>query len=286
MKRSTFLFLVLILSFSMSLWTSCSDDDGGKDDPTPPEQPSDSTDVTVVKDTTWLITKFNIGTDDFNGVQEVNLTLDNTTKKISKITSAYVDSPEDVTTYNVNYADGKITVACEGGDYTDQIIYTLNDKGFVTEADGGENVGVFTFSYNDQGLLSEINMEGEPFFTVEYDDNKNWKGFSLGEDMTDAVVKASSLKNACYNMDFNILLLSQQMEMDIFSVAAYLGLYPSSPNVIAGFDVMGIEVEVHSEMATDGSIESLVADAESEGMEFNTITILSSEMQVTDREQR
>ena len=49
---------------------------------------------------------------------------------------------------------------------------------------------------------------------------------------------------------------------------------------------MGIEVEVHSEMATDGSIESLVADAESEGMEFNTITILSSEMQVTDREQR
>ena len=284
MKRYTFLFLVLILGFSMSLWTSCSDDDGGKDDPTPPEQPSDSTDVTVAKDTTWLITKFNIGTDDFNGIQEVNLTLDNTTKKISKITSAYVDDATYVTTYTMTYTEGKITVACEGGDYTDQIIYTLNDKGFVTEADGGEDVGVFTFSYNDQGLLSEINMEGEPFFTVEYDDNKNWKGFSLGEDMTDAVVKASSLKNTCYNMDFNILLLSQQMEMDIFSVAAYLGLFPSSPNVIAGFDVMGIEVEVHSEMATDGSIESLVADAESEGMEFNTITIVSSEMQVTDKE--
>ena len=285
MKRYTFLFLVLMLGFSMSLWTSCSDGDGGEGGPTPPPgQPSDSTGVIVTKDTTWLITKLNVGTDDFNGVQEVNLILDNTTKKVSKITSAYVDDATYVTTYTMTYEEGKITVDCDGGDYTDQIIYTLNDKGFVTEADGGEDVGVFTFSYNDQGLLSEISMEEVPFFTVEYDDNKNWKGFSLGEDMTDAVVKASSLKNTCYNMDFNILLLSQQMEMDIFSVAVYLGLFPSSPNVIAGFDVMGIEVEVHSEMATDGSIESLVADAESEGMEFNTITIVSSEMQVTDKE--
>lgn len=229
MKRYTFLFLVLILGFSMSLWTSCSDDDGGKDDPTPPEQPSDSTDVTVAKDTTWLITKFNIGTDDFNGIQEVNLTLDNTTKKISKITSAYVDDATYVTTYTMTYTEGKITVACEGGDYTDQIIYTLNDKGFVTEADGGEDVGVFTFSYNDQGLLSEINMEGEPFFTVEYDDNKNWKGFSLGEDMTDAVVKASSLKNTCYNMDFNILLLSAANGNGYFQCCCLFGIIPVIP---------------------------------------------------------
>lgn len=286
MKKYTFLFLVVILSFSMSLWTSCSDDDGGKDDPIPPGQPSDSTDVIIAKDTTWLITKLNIGTDDFNGIQEVNLTLDNTTKKVLKITSAYVDDATFVTTYTMTYAEGKITVDCDGGDYTDQIIYTLNDKGFVTEADGGEYVGVFTFSYNDQGLLSEISTEGETFFTVEYDDTKNWNGFSLGEEMPNAEVEVSSLKNTCYNMDFNILLLSQQMEMDIFSVAAYLGLFPSSPNVIAGFDVMGIEVEVHSEMAEDGSIKSLVANAEAEGMEFNTITVVNSEMQITDKEQK
>ena len=71
MKTFTFLFLVLILSCSMSLWTSCSDDNG-KDDPVPPEQPTDS----IVKDTTWLITKLNIGTDDNNGVLEYGLHYD------------------------------------------------------------------------------------------------------------------------------------------------------------------------------------------------------------------
>lgn len=57
------------------------------------------------------------------------------------------------------------------------------------------------------------------------DANKNWKGFTLGDDIEDAVASASSLKNTCYNMDMNMLLVCDQMSMEVLSVAAYLGLF-------------------------------------------------------------
>lgn len=285
MKTFTFLFLVLILSCSMSLWTSCSDDNG-KDDPVPPEQPTDS----IVKDTTWLITKLNIGTDDNNGVLVVNLTLDKTTKKVTKITTDDEGSTDYTTTYTMTYTDGKVTVAC-AGDFTDleQIVYTLNDKGFVSKVDGGEDGGVFTFSYDTQNQLTSINQDDEPFFTVLYDANKNWKGFTLGDDIEDAVASASSLKNTCYNMDMNMLLVCDQMSMEVLSVAAYLGLFPASPNVISGFNATAygedLSIKVHNEKNADGSIKSLVADTELEGttVEFSVIKIFSSEKQIVDR---
>lgn len=290
MKKMSFWLMMLMLGLSTALWTGCSDDDNGEGNEQGGGEQGGST---VTKDTTWMVDTIRVNwLDDEGFYTKISLTRDKD-DQVTKVDIADY-SPKGLNGEPKSYpiterTKDKVTIAFhdEDMDADVNVVYSLNAKGFVTnivrtaEYDSDTE---FKFNYNEKDQLLDIVMtyedESAAVFKATYDDKGNWKTLLMAPADDEGEIIGNCIASAKinnYSADLNMLMWTDNTyyAYDMVQCAVYMGLLPSTPNILSSVSADGETVAVTA-VEKDKRIETIK-------MEHLTEMVLTTRLKETDK---